>query len=105
EAVAIGMAAEARIAEALGVFPEEEATRLEMLISRTGLPVEVPPDLLSRTAAGKEKEFFALMQRDKKALAGKFAFALPVQSGRAKVFRDVPKEVIKQVAAKKLFLI
>lgn len=105
EAVAVGMAAEARIAEALGVFPEEEATRLEMLISRTGLPVEAPPDLFSSIAAGKEKEFLALMQRDKKALAGKFTFALPVQAGRAKVFRDVPKEVIKQVAAKKLFLI
>ncbi|MCL6448055.1 MAG: 3-dehydroquinate synthase [Armatimonadetes bacterium] len=94
EAVAVGMAVEARIAVAMGVFPKEEAVRLEALLRRAGLPVAFPAALRRDLTAGRRDEFLALLQRDKKARGGKYTFALPVKMGRAEVFRDVPEEII-----------
>jgi len=94
EAVAVGMAVEARIAVALGVFPEKEAARLELLLQRAGLPAAVPAALLRDLADGRKDEFFTLLRRDKKARGGRYTFALPVKTGAAEVFRDVPEKII-----------
>jgi 3-dehydroquinate synthase len=91
EAVAVGMAAAARLAVALGMFPEGNAARVINLIRRAGLPVEIPPQLSS-------SDLLASMRRDKKVLAGRLTFVLPVDIGRVEIFRDVPEEVVGRVA-------
>ncbi len=104
EAVAIGMVAEARLAEAMGIFPEEDAARLELLVKRAGLPAGVPPALSAAPTTARTGEFLELLQRDKKARAGRYAFALPVKIGRAEVFRDVSEEKIRQYILENLSL-
>jgi 3-dehydroquinate synthase len=74
-AVAMGMAAEARIAiDAVG-FPRADAERLERLLAELGLPLRAP-DGLSRDG------LVAAMARDKKNAAGAVRCALPRAIGR-----------------------
>ncbi len=90
EAVATGMAAAARLAVALGMFPEGDAARVINLIRRAGLPVEIPPELSTG-------DLLASMRRDKKVLAGRLTFVLPVEIGRVEIVRDVPEEAVERV--------
>ncbi|SHJ08617.1 3-dehydroquinate synthase [Desulfofundulus thermosubterraneus] len=90
EAVAMGMAAAARLAVALGMFPEGDAVRVINLIRRAGLPVEIPPELSTG-------DLVASMRRDKKVLAGRLTFVLPVEIGRVEIVRDVPEEAVGRV--------
>jgi 3-dehydroquinate synthase len=70
EAVGIGMAYEARLAEALDVAARGTARRIEQLLARYHLPVELPD---AATVDG----LIAAMQLDKKAREGSVRFALP----------------------------
>ena len=70
EAVAIGMACEARLAEALAIATPGTAARVRGLLERFGLP-------LARPAAAPVDELMQAMQLDKKARAGAVRFALP----------------------------
>lgn len=102
EAVAVGMVQEAKLAVMLGIFPEEEAVRIEHLVKKAGLPADVPLAVFSPPAAHYGGEFFNLLKRDKKALTGLYTFALPLKIGHADIFRDVPEEKIKKsIFAKK----
>lgn len=96
EAVAIGMMAEARLANLIGIFTKAEVTRLELLLKRAGLPVELPPDFVAELKTRRASEFLNLLQRDKKVLAGRYTFALPVCIGQVKVFPDVPEDLIRR---------
>jgi 3-dehydroquinate synthase len=74
EAVAIGMAYESRLAEALGIAERGTADRIRGLLERYGLPRDLPDsatvdDLISAT------------QLDKKARGGTVRFALPKSVG------------------------
>jgi len=75
EAVAIGMAYEARLAEALGIAEPGTAVRVRRLLERYNLPVDLPE---SATADA----LVAAMQLDKKAREGTVRFALPQAIGR-----------------------
>jgi 3-dehydroquinate synthase len=75
EAVAIGMAYEARLAELLGIAERGTARRITQLLERYRLPLELPE---SATVDG----LVAAMQLDKKARAGTVRFALPRAVGR-----------------------
>jgi 3-dehydroquinate synthase len=75
EAVAIGMAYEARLAEMLGIAERGTARRIARLLERYRLPLELPA---SATVDG----LVAAMQLDKKARAGTVRFALPQAVGR-----------------------
>lgn len=75
EAVAIGMAYEARLAEALGIAAAGTATRIRRLLERYGLPLELP-------AGAAVDDVVAAMQVDKKGRAGGVRFALPEAVGR-----------------------
>lgn len=75
EAVAIGMAYEARLAERLGIAAAGTADRIGRLLERYKLPLELPE---SATA----DDLLAAMQLDKKARAGTVRFALPEAVGR-----------------------
>jgi 3-dehydroquinate synthase len=70
EAVAIGMAYEARLAEALSIAAAGTAQRIRGLLERVGLPLERP-------AGAAVEDLLRAMQVDKKARAGTVRFALP----------------------------
>ncbi len=90
EAVAIGTAAAARLAEAMGLLPADQARRIVDLLNRAGLPISLPPTLDS-------DKMIAVMRRDKKSHAGKLAFVLPLAIGSVQVCDDLPEELIRQV--------
>jgi len=74
EAVAIGMAAEARLAETLGVAEAGLCAAVTGALERFGLPVAVPAEL----PAG---DLLETMLGDKKVRAGTVRFALPQRIG------------------------
>ncbi|HVH10661.1 MAG TPA: 3-dehydroquinate synthase [Gemmatimonadales bacterium] len=75
EAVAIGMAYEARLAEALGVAAAGTAARIAGLLERYGLPLVLPDGVTADALV-------AAMRLDKKARQGAVRFALPAAVGR-----------------------
>jgi 3-dehydroquinate synthase len=76
EAVAIGVVAEARLAERAAGFPHAHVRRIEALLSAFGLPVRSP--------AGLDPKRLALaMSRDKKTRRGVARCALPCSIGRS----------------------
>ena len=82
EAVGIGMVAEARLAERLGVAGSGTSEALEKTLTALGLPVEIPKEL-------GEAELISAMKVDKKKDAGVIRFALPVKIGEVKVGVEV----------------
>ncbi|MEO8159830.1 MAG: 3-dehydroquinate synthase [Arenimonas sp.] len=90
EAVAVGMLLAARLSTALGLAPAADATRLQALLARLGLPVALPKGL------GAE----ALLQRmrlDKKALSGALRLVLWRGIGRAEVVAEVLEAALRRV--------
>jgi 3-dehydroquinate synthase len=75
EAVAIGMAYEARLAEALGIAEPGTADRVRRLLERYNLPLDLPE-------SATVDALVAAMQLDKKAREGAVRFALPQAIGR-----------------------
>jgi len=95
EAVAIGMAYEARLAEALGIAEPGTADRVQRLLERYNLPLELPE-------SATEDALVAAMRLDKKAREGTVRFALPQAIGR--MFADgtnwtvaAPEDVVRDV--------
>jgi 3-dehydroquinate synthase len=82
EAVAIGTAAEARLAERLAVAGPGLAERITETLSALGLPVEIPPEM-------DRADLIRAMRVDKKKSAGVVRFALPVRIGEVKVGVEV----------------
>jgi 3-dehydroquinate synthase len=76
EAVAIGMAVEASIGEAIGVTRHGTAARLREILLHIGLPVAVPPEL-------SREEILRSTRTDKKARAGRVEYALIEELGQA----------------------
>jgi 3-dehydroquinate synthase len=74
EAVAIGMVAEARLAERAGVAESGTAAAVEHAVMVTGLPTRIPATLLP-------DRVLALMQSDKKRRRGTLEYALPKRLG------------------------
>ncbi len=87
EAVAIGMVAEARIGERLGIGERGTADRLRRALARAGLPVAVPPDLDPRDLVERTR-------LDKKARAGRVEYVLLRRIGEASWGHRVEDEVV-----------
>ena len=89
EAVAAGMICASRLAERRGLISAEVTERQRQLLQTFALPV----------APGRwpVDDLLATMRRDKKAVAGKLRFVLPVRLGEAALFDDVPEEDVRQV--------
>ena len=90
EAVAVGMAAAARLAEAMGLIPAEQRGRIVSLLSQAGLPVKMPSSI-------DLADVIASMRQDKKALAGRLTFVLPVEIGAVKIFNDISENMVRDV--------
>lgn len=82
EAVAIGMAAEARLAERMGLALTGLAEVIAGVLEHLGLPTRVPSGLDRQTIQNA-------MRVDKKKTRGSLRFALPLRVGEVKVGVDV----------------
>ncbi|MFC1987847.1 3-dehydroquinate synthase [Chloroflexota bacterium] len=88
EAVAIGMIAEARIANKLGLLDNNTLTRLKNVIAGAGLPTKIPNLELER--------LIQAMKHDKKILQGRIKFVLPKSIGEVSITDDVSPALIEQ---------
>ena len=88
-AVALGMMAEARIAQARNLAPVEVVERQRRLLERFGLPtrLDAPADL---------GRCLDLMRHDKKAQAGRLRFILPEAVGAVRDVDDVTDDEIRR---------
>ena len=75
EAVAVGMVAESRLAERLGVAEAGTWERVREAVGRAGLPASVPAEIAPEAVV-------AATRGDKKARAGSAEYALPAAIGR-----------------------
>ena len=91
EAVAMGMVAEARLAEVMGIIDASAVKRITSVIQRASLPVRVPG--LDRSA------MVAAMQHDKKVSQGKMIFALPTAIGHATLVDNIAQSSIEILLA------
>ncbi len=87
EAVALGMEGAAVIAQAFGLFSEEDRTRQNKMLKQAGLPTEYPN--IDSEAVLKA------ITSDKKMKNGRLHFILPEKIGRALISRDVTTEHIR----------
>ena len=77
EAVAIGMVAEARLAEKIGLAEKGLSDQIAQTLQGIALPTEIPPDL-------DRDQIVSAMQVDKKKARGAVRFALPERIGSVK---------------------
>ena len=78
EAIAIGMVAEAKLAERLTVADKGLSDKIRTVLSGLGLPVEIPGEL-------PREEIIQAMRVDKKKNAKAIRFALPAEIGRVEL--------------------
>jgi 3-dehydroquinate synthase len=93
EAVAIGMAAAARLAAGTGRWTVDEVQRQNSLLARFGLPLTAPPGLEEPVV----ERALAVMARDKKSLHGRVRFILPTAIGRVELTDDVDSSLLEAV--------
>lgn len=93
EAVAIGMAVAARLAERLGLCRTETAQRIITTLQRLGLPTTTP--------AYAAETVWEAMTRDKKKRGGRLRFVLPHDIGRVEIHDDIPREQVLEVLERK----
>jgi 3-dehydroquinate synthetase len=99
EAVAVGMAVEASLAESLGIAKRGLAAAVRAALERFGLPVRVPDDLAA-------DDLLEAMQGDKKVRERAVRFALPTRIGEMLQRADgawtvdvEPQEILQVIAA------
>ena len=89
EAVGIGMAAAARIAERLGRATQGLADRIEGVVLSWGLPVQCPPF--------DADDIWKALAHDKKRHGRALRWVLPLDIGKVEITEDVPSNVVKTV--------
>jgi 3-dehydroquinate synthetase len=87
EAIAIGMVAEAQLAEKLGVAEAGLSGRIRDVLLGLGLPVQVPEEL-------SRPEILRAMRVDKKKNAKAIRFALPAAIGTVKLVDVTDLEMV-----------
>jgi 3-dehydroquinate synthase len=88
EAVAMGMVAAAKIANRLKMIGDEQVERIEDLLGKLGLPVEI--------AGLPADKIIKALGIDKKVISGKVQFVLPERIGKVVVRDNVPMRIVKQ---------
>ena len=89
EAVAIGMAVEARIGEIAGVTPPETRIAIFDLLKQAGLPTRLPPSIRPDT-------ILQAAQTDKKTVDGKLHFLLPRRIGEVVVSGEITDAMARE---------
>ncbi|MDX1776440.1 MAG: 3-dehydroquinate synthase [Desulfobulbales bacterium] len=89
-AVAMGMAAVAKLAFLSGILDQREKERLCNLISNFGLPVSIPPEY----DRARIREY---LLADKKTVGGRVFFVLPTSIGKVIITDEIEAELIAKV--------
>lgn len=89
EAISVGMVAEARLGEKLGVTRCGVSEQVREYLQGQGLPV-------THDSLGMEDELLTAMRGDKKAAGGNLAFSLLTDIGGCKLIEHVPEDVVKK---------
>jgi 3-dehydroquinate synthase len=89
EAVAIGVAGEARLARRLGLASADTVARQERLLAVLGLPVS--------TGAIDVEAVMTAMTRDKKSRDGRLPFVLAPEIGSFRLEHGIPREDVRAV--------
>ncbi len=92
EAVAIGTVLAARLSDRLGRLERADRVRIERLLAKAGLPVELPPEI-------DPDALLVQMRRDKKNRAGALRLVLLDAIGAARLRDDVTDAQILRVLA------
>jgi 3-dehydroquinate synthase len=92
EAVSAGMVYACRLAERRGLVPADLTARQIALLKRFELPT-------SRLTEWDVDALLAVMRRDKKNVAGRLRFILPVRLGEVRAVDDVPETLVREVLA------
>ena len=94
EAVAIGMAAAARLAAAMGRVGADLVVRQDALLRALGLPVTAAD--LAWTPTTPE-ELITIMGRDKKTVDGRLRFVLPTRIGHVELVDGIDAALVRNV--------
>ncbi|MCX5642192.1 MAG: 3-dehydroquinate synthase [Candidatus Omnitrophica bacterium] len=94
ESVSIGMVCANDLACELGIFSRAEAERIEILLSKIGLPVKI--------AHGKLADIIRFLKYDKKSVDGGNRFVLPVKFGKTEIKSALSPALIKKVIKKRM---
>ena len=89
EAISIGQVAAAQLSTAMLGFSPNDATRIQTLFRRAGLPTQI------RLDAAMRKKLFAAMRLDKKVSAGEIKFVLARKIGETVWGQKVPEQLIE----------
>jgi 3-dehydroquinate synthase len=98
EAVAIGMCAACTCALEHGMLAREEHDAIRALITRVGLPTQLPTQL-PRVTAGQADDILRRMAFDKKNERGVLRLVLPRAIGRVEVVVGVPEATVRKALA------
>jgi len=90
EAVAIGMVAEARVAERMGLAHKGLAELIVDVLKGIGLPTEIPANL-------DRRRVLEAIQLDKKRAGGVVRFALPIRIGEVRTGVAVEEKLLAEV--------
>ena len=90
EAVAVGLAAAARLSRELGLIEQTEVERIETVIAAHGLPTRLREPI-------RLDDLMGAMASDKKVRAGRLRFVVMDAIGQATTRDDVPGEVVESV--------
>jgi 3-dehydroquinate synthase len=93
EAVAIGMIQAAAISVRQGCCDRESFERIRRLVSKAGLPTEIPPGV-------ELQELIQHMETDKKSTAGKIKFVLCEGIGKTRFHSLSPSEIAAALSLK-----
>jgi 3-dehydroquinate synthase len=94
EVISFGMICATEIALKLGLCSKKTLSRLESLLSRVGLP-------LNMQGLSVDKIMKACIH-DKKFISGKNRLVLPIKIGRVKVYEDLDESIISAVLKERL---
>lgn len=89
-AVAIGMAAAARLAALAGLLDRQAAEKITESLVAYGMPVEIPKDL-------DRKRIRNYLLADKKTVGGRVHYVLPTEIGRTCIVADLDERLVEQI--------
>lgn len=98
EAVSIGMAAAARLAELLGRIGPDIVARQDRLLASLELPAELGA-FHKHAPQATANDLLAIMARDKKTLDGRLRFVLPSRIGHVELVDGVDAALVRRVLA------
>lgn len=89
QVVAIGIVAEAKISNRMGMLNRSDVVRLEKIVKKAGLPTQIPE--LDR------KKLMRAMGHDKKVRQGRLTFALLKSIGEAFITSEIDPALVEEV--------